>query len=134
MKHVVYALVMLAFSQVALSDVTVLEGSEARSKMKTVGEQAVILMQKKKTFYLKTADTTKPKRKPKEVYIKRGDYLFITNDEKKVVHNIYDESDDSWVLTKQDPGEVAAISFEKKGLHVLRCAIHPTMKTTVVVE
>jgi len=125
---------LLMTPSLILADTKVLEGSDAKQQLKSKGDSAIVLVQKKKNFYLKSPSQKKLQRKPQEVRVNVGELVFITNEEKKVIHNVYDESDQSWVLTKQEPGGVAAVAFDKPGKHVLRCAIHPKMKTTVIVE
>lgn len=112
----------------------VLEGDEAKSMY----EQKKMSLQTLKqigTMFTLVAPNGTETTKPDEMTVKVGEYIFITNQEEKIVHNVYDESDHSWVLKKQQPGGVAAIAFDAAGVHKLRCAIHPKMRITVnVVE
>ena len=52
------------------------------------------------------------RKKPKKLTVKAGEQIFLTNEEEKYVHNVYDTTDNSWVLKKQEPGGVAVISFQ----------------------
>lgn len=117
----------------AIADTTVIEGGAAATLYEEKKGVFQTLKQWKKKFFLIATDGTETK-KPKEIRVKAGEFIFLTNEEKKVVHNIYDESDKSWVLKKQKPGETAAIAFDLAGLHKLRCAIHPKMRVDVIVE
>lgn len=110
----------------------VTEGEEAKKLFEAEKATAVILMQKDKKFVLrhKGADTPEPK----EIKVKVGERVFITNDEEKIVHNVYDSTESDWVLKKQEPSSVAAVAFEKAGTHNILCAIHPQMVTTVIVQ
>lgn len=118
---------------VASANTSVIEGDDAKALLEENAASSHILKQKKKLFHL-ISNGGSEERKPSSLTIKKGDTIFITNEEKKFVHNVYDSSDQNWVLQKQLPGEVAAITFNEPGVHKLRCAIHPKMKITVTVE
>lgn len=131
LKTVVILLSVIIF---ALSTTTakadVIEGEKARTEYENAKGKSAVLIQKKKKFYFQENGGKKIK-KPKSITIKVGQPLFIINDEKKIVHNVFDESDSSWVLKKQAAGEKAYTIFNEPGVHKLRCAIHPKMKVTV---
>lgn len=124
-------LVMSSFAYAA--ETGVVEGDEAVALLESKKGSAYVLKQIDKVFVLVAPDGTETE-KPDAMTVKAGEYFFITNDEEKVVHNVYDETDQSWVLKKQQPGGVAAIAFGASGVHKLRCAIHPKMKIAVTVE
>lgn len=113
-------------------ETVVAEGDEGKALYDQLKSESNILKQIDKNFILLAPDGEETE-KPTEITIKVGEYVFITNEEEKVVHNVYDQSDNSWVLKKQEPGGYAAISFGAAGVHELRCAIHPKMKITVKV-
>ena len=115
------------------AETQVLEGDEAQAMYETSKSEHYTLRQIDKIFSLVAPDGTETP-KPESVTVAPGEFIFITNEEEKVVHNVYDQSDQSWVLKKQEPGGYAAIAFGKPGQHKLRCAIHPKMKITVNVE
>lgn len=110
-----------------LAQVDVLEGEQAEKLYEVEKEKAKILVQQNKIFILRIGEQETPK--PESIKVKAGERFYITNEEHSFVHNVYDMSDSSWVLKKQEPSKVAAIAFHKPGIHKLRCAIHPTMKT-----
>lgn len=113
-------------------ETVVLEGDKGKAKYEESKGQSQTLKQLDKVFTLISPDGSE-QDKPKEITVKVGEYLFITNNEDKIVHNVYDQSDNSWVLKKQEPGGVAGIAFGEPGEHKLRCAIHPKMKVKVKV-
>ncbi|MCL9783759.1 hypothetical protein M9194_20240 [Vibrio sp. S4M6] len=130
-------LLALLFASVATTSFAatdVVEGEAAKSAYEASKDASTSLLQKRKTFYFKEFGMDKPKRKPKEIRVKAGEVIYILNNEKKITHNIFDESDNSWVLAAQEPGDVAAVTFNDKGEHKLKCAIHPKMKLTLIVE
>jgi plastocyanin len=127
--HLVISLVFLSASA-AWAETEVLEGDKAKS-LKETHNTAQTLSQKDKVFLLKKPSGETAEMQPKEITVEAGDYLFINNDEENTVHNVYDMSDQSWVLKKQLPGSMAAIKFTEPKEHKLRCAIHPNMQTTV---
>ena len=114
------------------ADVIVIEGEEARKLYNAEKYSKIILLQKNKVFTLRIGSSNTIM--PKTTTVKVNERFFIVNGEERVVHNVYDISDGSWVLRKQKPGGIAAISFDTPGEHKLRCAIHPKMQITVKVE
>ena len=127
---------MLAFFLVpsyAYAGTVVKEGAEAKTLYEAAKATAQVLAQKDKIFILRAPGGAETK-KPKEMTVKVGETIYLTNEEEKYVHNVYDNSDNSWVLKKQAPSEVAAITFNAAGKHKLRCAIHPKMKIKVIVK
>ena len=66
--------------------------------------------------------------------IKAGDTItFVNND--KVSHNVYSKSKiNAFDFGVQRSGKSNSITFVKLGKVKVRCAIHPKMKLTVVVE
>lgn len=126
-------LAIIAIPSAGFCATQVVEGDAAKTAYEKDKATAYILKQKDTVFSLISpggAETPSPK----EVTVKPGEVIFILNEEEKVVHNVYDESDHSWVLKKQEPSTVASISFSEAGVHKLRCAIHPKMKITVNVK
>ncbi|MGO9483296.1 MAG: hypothetical protein ACLPX9_01755 [Rhodomicrobium sp.] len=122
----------LFFPALTHAAVVVTEGNDAKKIYEEEKGKAQILVQKDKNFVLRARGVDTPK--PKEIKVKAGERFFIINEEMEYVHNVYDESDDKWVLEKQEPSSVAAIVFDAPGEHRLRCAIHPQMKITVIVQ
>lgn len=134
MKNIFNILVFLILSPtLALATTTVLEGDAGKAAYEANKSSAQVLAQKDKKFILRMPDGTE-KKKPKTMTVKVGEQFFITNEEERFVHNVYDNSDNSWVLKKQQPSEAAAITFNEAGTHKLRCAIHPKMKVKIIVE
>lgn len=134
-KQCIQLLLMMSMSAVmgaVFADAVVTEGVEAQKIYHEKKNSAQILVQKNKVFILRHQG--KEEEKPEELEVKKGETFFIVNEEDKFIHNVYDLDDESWILKKQEPGGIAAIRFEKEGLHSLRCAIHPTMKTLVKVK
>ncbi|CAH0537247.1 cupredoxin domain-containing protein [Vibrio marisflavi] len=131
---IIISLIISLFSAGLLAATDVIEGEQARVSYEAAQDGSLALIQKRKTFYLKQPDQKKLKRKPTEITVKAGEVIYILNSEKKITHNIYDESDESWVLTAQEPGDIAAVTFNDKGEHNLKCAIHPKMKLKLIVE
>jgi plastocyanin len=123
-----FVLILLAYP--AHADVEVTEGEEAKTLYAEYKDSATTLAQINKVFVLKKPGEENIKN-PLEISVPTGSYLFIINEEEKTVHNIYDQTDHSWVLKKQLPAGIAALKFTAPGIHELRCAIHPTMKTTI---
>ena len=115
-----------------LAETGVIEGDEAKALLEERKETAAFLSQENKVFVLKKPNGESIDM-PEEITVDAGEYLFITNDEEKVVHNVYDVTDHSWVLKKQLPKGVAAVKFSEPKTHQLRCAIHPKMKINVSV-
>lgn len=110
-----------------------IEGAEAEKLYAADKGKAQVLVQKDKIFILRAADGTEI-LKPETITVKAGERFYVVNEEHSFVHNIYDVTDSSWVLKKQQPGGVAAIIFDTPKKHSLRCAIHPTMKINVDVK
>ncbi len=135
MKKIASGLIALTvfMPTVAFAGTTVIEGDEAKKMYESSKGKAHALAQKDKTFILRTPDGSETPA-PKSFTVKAGEPIFLTNEEEKYVHNVYDNTDNSWVLKKQNPSEVAVITFSKAGEHKLRCAIHPKMKVTVNVQ
>lgn len=78
--------------------------------------------QKSKTF-------TKDK-----LVIKQGDTVTFKNED-PFFHNVYSLSDTKFFDLGSFPqGESRDVVFDKKGTIEVECAIHPTMKMTIVVE
>ena len=127
------ALVAFFLSGTASAETRVVEGDEAKALYDKSSSEFNTLRQSNKTFILVAPDGMETP-KPKKLTVAPDELIFITNEEEKFVHNVYDRSDRSWVLKKQEPGGYAAISFSEPGEHKLRCAIHPKMKITVKVE
>jgi plastocyanin len=123
-----FSIALLAGPMLAFAEPTVVEGDDAAKLYQADKGKALSLVQKNKEFLLRTADG-KETLKPEIVTVKVGQRLYILNEEMTFVHNVYDETDANWVLKKQEPSKVAVITFDKPGNHILRCAIHPTMKT-----
>jgi len=119
-------------SMQAYAKTIVLEGADAEQAFTKEKTAAIVLVQKNKEFILRTPDG-KETAKPEMITVKAGQRFYIVNEEHEFVHNVYDETDSSWVLKKQQPSGIAAIAFDTPGRHNLRCAIHPTMKTAVEV-
>lgn len=69
-----------------------------------------------------------------KVTIKAGDKILFKNDD-NVAHNVYTSvAGEKIDLGLQRPGDSGEMSFDEKGNHRVRCAIHPRMKLTVTVE
>jgi plastocyanin len=110
----------------------VVEGDEAKQLYDAQKTKAQVLVQKDGSFHLRKPGAAE-EDKPATLTVKAGELFFITNEEMAFVHNVYDETDASWVLKKQVPSSVAALAFDTPGEHKLRCAIHPKMQVTVMV-
>ena len=123
----ILSIALLTFPVVALAETSVIEGDEAMKLYQADKGKAQVLVQQNKEFILRAGSKETPK--PEIVTVKAGERFYIANEEHSFVHNVYDETDSNWVLRKQEPSKVAAITFDKPGTHKLRCAIHPTMKT-----
>jgi len=71
---------------------------------------------------------------PGEVTVPVGTVLKIANDD-EVLHHVYIESPDlNFDSGEQDPGRTVEIEFDKPGVFVAKCAIHPKMHLTVTVQ
>jgi plastocyanin len=122
--------VFLVLPARAFADAAVVEGDEAVKLYQADKGKAQTLVQKGKEFILRAPDG-KETSKPESMTVKVGERFYVSNEEMEFVHNIYDMTDSSWVLKKQEPSKIAAITFTKSGEHNLRCAIHPMMKIKV---
>ena len=70
----------------------------------------------------------------KSVTVKVGEEITFINDD-SVAHNVYSRvGTQKTDLGLQKPGAEGVLSFDKAGKYRVRCAIHPKMKMTVVVE
>lgn len=133
-KQYIMAVLAATFMPLAAqANTSVLEGAEAKAKYESMKGKAQVLAQKDKIFILRAPDGSATE-KPKKMTVKVGEPIFLTNEEEKYTHNVYDNTDNSWVLKKQAPSEVAVITFGAPGEHKLRCAIHPKMKIKVTIE
>ncbi len=71
---------------------------------------------------------------PKIVEAKVGDTLKFQNDD-RFGHTLYSDTPGfQFTIGKQKPGDEDVIDLDKAGKFVIRCAIHPRMKLTVVVS
>lgn len=118
--------------QAAFAETTVVEGEQAKSLYAADRQKAQTLVQKSKIFSLRMPNGSEIPR-PDRMTLKAGERFYITNEEQVFVHNVYDAVDSSWVIKKQLPANVAAVTFNAPGEHVLLCAIHPAMKIKVIV-
>lgn len=126
--HLLLSIAIMVFPLTAFAGAKVVEGDESMKLYQADKGKVQILVQQNKEFILRVPNG-KETPKPKAITVKAGERFYIVNEEHSFVHNVYDESDSSWLLRKQEPSKVAAITFDKPGKHKLRCAIHPTMKT-----
>lgn len=82
----------------------------------------ITITQKNKTF------------SEKKITISKDQPITFVNDD-NVAHNIYTIVDGNKKdLGLQRPGDSGQLSFDADGRYRVRCAIHPKMKMTVVVE
>lgn len=135
MKIVVCAFCFMAglsFALPVLAAVKVEQGEMAVQLYNNDRNKSQVLSQINKMFVLRTPDG-KENKHPTTITVKVGERFYIKNEEKVIVHNVYDTTDASWVLEKQEPSGIAAVTFDKPGKHNLRCAIHPIMKIEVLV-
>jgi plastocyanin len=71
---------------------------------------------------------------PGEVTIPAGTALRIANDD-DVLHHVYIESPNlDFDSGEQEPGRTIEIKFDRPGTYIAKCAIHPKMHLTVVVQ
>jgi plastocyanin len=71
---------------------------------------------------------------PGSVKVKAGDAVSFKNDD-DVTHNAFSTSKGNEFNAKvQAPGSSTDVVFKAKGTVDVKCAFHPTMKLTVVVE
>ena len=86
------------------------------------GPRKHVVEQKDKTFL-----TT-------ELHISKGDSVVFTNKD-AVMHNVFSTTAGfKFNLESQAPNTSKAIPFTQSGTAMVRCAFHPRMKLTVVVE
>lgn len=72
---------------------------------------------------------------PEELTIKRGATVAIVNDDGKLRHHAYVESDTfNFDSQDQEPGSRTDITFSEPGRFEVLCGIHPKMKLVVNVE
>lgn len=126
------ALLLLMLPSLTYAKADVIEGEDAKKLYEKEKATAKVLIQKNKEFILRQPGQ-EAIPKPEKMTIKAGERFYIVNEEDTFVHNVYDTTDSSWVLTKQPPGNIAAVSLEDAGTHLLRCAIHPTMHIDIQV-
>lgn len=69
----------------------------------------------------------------KKLTIQAGDSITFVNDD-NITHNVYSKKVNEFDTGAQKPGASNTIVFKNKGKQKVRCAIHPKMKMTVVVE
>src|SRR5262245_28063524 len=100
----------LLLPTIVYAKAAVVEGDDAKKAYEADKNKAQMLVQKDKNFILRSdgADTLKPDR----FRVKVGERFYILNDEAEYVHNVYDQSDAGWVLKKQEPASMAAVSFD----------------------
>jgi plastocyanin len=69
-----------------------------------------------------------------KVVVHAGDRLVFRNED-SVSHNVFSRTPGfEFEVKVQLPGQDTAVSFDRPGTAEVRCAIHPEMKLTVVVE
>lgn len=127
----IISLVLFANSAQALPKVVL--GEDATVEYINRAADAKTLVQRKKGFLLAVGEAEEKINKS-AFTLKVGEPLYILNDEKKYVHNVYDTQNKNWVIQKQKPSDVSVVTYDKKGVHKLKCAIHPKMRVTVNVE
>lgn len=70
----------------------------------------------------------------KKVTLQAGDTISFVNDDEST-HNVYSRSKGhKFDIGAQRPGTAISHQFNKAGKVKVRCAIHPRMKVTVIVE
>jgi plastocyanin len=62
-----------------------------------------------------------------------GDSVVVKNED-EVVHNLLSTSRGLKLNKLLDPGDEVKIVFKAEGRTIIRCAIHPKMKLTVIVH
>ncbi len=130
MKKLFFVAMLSIIPTIVLAKSAAIEGEEANKLYASDKGKVQVLVQKNKEFVLRAPDG-KEAVNPTVIKVKAGEKLYIANEEETFVHNVYDVTDSSWVLKKQNPATVAVIEFDKPGKHSLRCAIHPKMKIDV---
>ena len=128
--HLLTIAILSSWSVLSAAETHVVEGDAARALYRSEKGTAQVLVQRDKVFVLRAPDGSETP-KPASITVRVGERFFISNEEESFVHNVYDLSDAAWVLQKQHPSELAGVAFDRPGVHELRCAIHPTMKTEV---
>lgn len=126
------ALVSIWMPQSVWAAIKIVEGEKAQAMYEKDAEASHVLRQKNKIFHLKSKEGEKEK-KPDTLNILKGETIFMTNEEQKYVHHIYDSIDHIWLIKQQQPSEIAALTFTEVGAHMLRCAIHSDMKIIIKV-
>jgi plastocyanin len=81
----------------------------------------VTVVQKNKTF------------STQQVQVKVGDRIVFMNED-SVTHNVYSLTKGlEFEIKTQEPGKSDAVKFDRPGVAVVECAIHPKMKVNVQV-
>ena len=71
---------------------------------------------------------------PGQITVPVGSVLAIANDD-EVLHHVYIESASlNFDSGEQDPGRTVEIKFDRAGTYTAKCAIHPKMQLTVIVQ
>ena len=79
----------------------------------------VTVVQKNKAFSARSVD------------IKAGDRVVFMNED-SVTHNVYSVTKGlEFEIKTQEPGKSDAVQFDRTGVAVVECAIHPKMKVDV---
>lgn len=135
MKKIVLAFLVLftGLPLTAFAETAVVEGDEAKTLYAADQGKAQVLIQKNREFVLRKPGGNET-RSPATLTVQAGERFYIANEEDTFIHNVYDLTDTSWVLKKQLPASIAAVTFSEPGKHQLRCAIHPAMKIDVDVR
>ena len=128
---IVIFLSLMPHSFVHANPIKILMGQEATNAYAQKPTYRIKQIDKK--FVLVRPDGSEDKD-AKTLSIGVGDSLFISNDEEKITHNIYDISNRKFIIKKQKPGEDAMVTFNEARKVKLRCAIHPKMKFDLTVE
>lgn len=72
---------------------------------------------------------------PKEIVMKRGEFITIINDDGDLRHHAYIAADSfTFDSGDQEPGSKAEVKFPVAGTFEVLCAIHPKMKLIVKVQ
>jgi plastocyanin len=81
----------------------------------------ITVVQKNKTF------------STQQVQVKVGDRIVFMNED-SVTHNVYSLTKGlEFEIKTQEPGKSDAVKFDRPGVAVVECAIHPKMKVNVQV-
>ena len=81
----------------------------------------ITVVQKNKTF------------STQQVQVKIGDRIVFMNED-SVTHNVYSLTKGlEFEIKTQEPGKSDAVKFDRPGVAVVECAIHPKMKVNVQV-